>query len=100
MPGSFPATKASKSPCGRAKARWRFVPAAISRRPVTINSPSGATNSSLCGVPDFSAVLDRRVACRRCEAVLVEEVSWDKVELALYHSLGKLPDPQSTHDFF
>jgi transposase len=22
------------------------------------------------------------------------------LELALYHSLGKLPEPQSTHDFF
>jgi hypothetical protein len=28
--------KASKSPCGRAKARWRFVPAAISRRPAVL----------------------------------------------------------------
>jgi len=22
------------------------------------------------------------------------------LELALYHSLGKLPEPESTHDFF
>jgi hypothetical protein len=29
-------------------------------------------------------------ACRRVAHVL---------ELALYHSLGKLPEPESTHDF-
>ena len=52
-----------------------------------------------------------RVACRRCEVVLVEEVPWVMrkscgfrtfrvLELALYHSHGKLPEPESTHDFF
>ena len=49
------------------------------------------------GFPPYSM---RRVACRRCEAVLVEEVPWGKIELAVYHSLGKLSEPQSTHDFF
>jgi hypothetical protein len=77
MPGSLPITKASKSQCGRAKARWRFVPAAISRRPVTVNSPSGAYEFiPWWGFLVFLLYSMRRVACRRCEAVLVEEVPW------------------------
>jgi transposase len=35
----------------------------------------------------------RRVDCR-CGAVIVEEVPW-----ADDHTLGKLPEPESTHDF-
>jgi hypothetical protein len=58
----------------------------------------------------------RRVDCPRCGAVTVEEVPWNKakvtmrrsygfrtyrvLELALYQSLGKLPEPESTHEFF
>jgi len=33
---------------------------------------------------------------RYCSAGQVDAV----LELALYHSLGKLPEPEATHDFF
>ena len=55
----------------------------------------------------------RRVDCRRCGVVVVEEQqskvtmrrsygfrTYRVLELALYHSLGKLPEPESTHEFF
>src|SRR5262249_38333737 len=47
--------------------------AAISRRVVTNNSPSGASSSSRCRDSSSSFYTMRRVDCRRCDAVVVEE---------------------------
>ena len=63
-------------PCGLAKVRERFVRAAINRPPVTINSPKGVSSSFLFGAFCFLLYSMRRVDCRRCEAVVVEEVPW------------------------
>jgi hypothetical protein len=39
---------------------------------------------------------DSRAACRFC----IEPVVYRVLELALHRSLGKLPEPESTHEFF
>jgi hypothetical protein len=36
----------------------------------------------------------------RCHHFRGLSMSAPVLELALYHSLGKLPEPESTHDFF
>ena len=76
-PASVRIARVSKYRCDRAKARLPSVRAAISRRPAMTNSASDALNSSLSG--DFSVFLlytMRRVDCRRCGTVVVEEVPW------------------------
>jgi transposase len=46
------------------------------RRPVTTNSPNGALSSFPCGGFSSSFCTMRRVNCRRCGIVAVEEVPW------------------------
>src|SRR5688572_13554939 len=95
-PTLVPARRASRWSCDRAKVRRHSARAAICRRPATTSSPSGVSSSSLCG--DLVEGLNNKakVTMRRSYGFRTYRV----LELALYHSLGKLPGPESTHDFF
>ena len=67
--------KSIESQCGRAPPR--SVRAVIGRRPDTINSPSGRFESiPFWGFLGFLLYTMRRVDCRHCAAVVVEEVPW------------------------
>jgi hypothetical protein len=55
----------------------KSVRVAICQRPATINSPKGAYEfMPLWGFLVFLLYAMRRVDCRRCHAVAVEEVPW------------------------
>jgi hypothetical protein len=76
MPASVPITKASKSPCVRAKVRRRFVPGAISPHPLRSTSERRFEFIPLWGFFVFLLYAMRPVDCCRCGAVVVEEVPW------------------------
>ena len=61
---------------GAGKARRRSARGATSRLRVTIIFPSDALSSPHLGFVVFFLYSMRRVHCRRCSGVLVEEVPW------------------------
>jgi hypothetical protein len=75
-PTSVPTRRVSKWPCDRVTVRPQSARAAICRRPVTTCSPNGALSSFPCGGGVFLLYTMRRVNCRRCGIVAVEEVPW------------------------
>ncbi len=76
-PVSVPTRGASKWSCDRAKVRPQSARDAICRRPDTTGSPSGGSSFiPLWGFFVFLLYAMRRVDCRRCGVVAVEEVPW------------------------
>jgi hypothetical protein len=96
-PVSVPTRGVLKWSCDPAKAQPQSARGAICRRQDTTNSPSGASRNQLSrpkvveGLNNKAKVTTRKSYGFRTYRVL---------ELVLYHSLGKLPEPESTHDFF
>jgi hypothetical protein len=92
-----------KSRCDRARVLGPFARAAISPPRDTINSPNGVSSSFPFRAQKLlsSGVVEglnnkAKVTMRKPYGFRTFRV----LELALYHSLGKLPEPESTHDFF
>src|SRR5262249_39886741 len=93
-PVSVPTRNASRWSCDRAKIRQQSVRAATCRHPDTTNSRNDVLSLFLCGdFSSFSCMNMRRVDCRRCGVVAVEEVPWGDGKTHLDQSVHALPSP-------